>query len=386
MQGKEAHMRHGEYWGSAILLVCGVVFSAACAAPTHARSSPTPTDTPLATYTMAPTSTPQAGLAVLPLPMTTIPLVPSPDGSLIAVIDTSQSSVTLYDTQGRAHGSYAMPAGTQPVAAWVSDSSGLLVWATYVTTNASGPLVLLDRQGHVVASGLNGANPAVSPDGNWIAYTHVPDNDSVGIVEVAPHNGGTARILAQNAIFLGWLNGRVAYFSQGNIYTTIPGGGGAALLAAAPGGDELRPPPSGPASSPDGQALVVMGSHSAPYVVSNALVGKPLPDALIFDPMSWAGSHAVLAGSNDVLIVDIITGAVVRDTGISIPGDIRTVSGDWILWTDTANAIHVVNFQTKAAHDTGPEPVQGSFLPLGSGRFILQGQGQAYIIDPSLAR
>jgi hypothetical protein len=215
-----------------------------------------------------------------------------------------------------------------------------------------------------------------------VAFTHIAATFP-GDVEVAPLHGGAARALTSGT-FLGWQQGKIIYGLQGAIYSIAPDGSGRQLLTSTPGGEQIVPPILGPDSSPDGQALLVEEPHSRLAVLAGTHL-QALPFAAVeLEPMAWLGPHDILCGSaTGMRIVDIITGAVVRDTGVSVSGIIEAVSGAWIASVDpTADpAIFLTNYMTRATRALGPAPVMGPMLSLGQGRFVLFGYSASYLIE-----
>lgn len=371
----------------AMLIGLACLQGVACVNSAHRSASATRTTGPFPTRTVAPaTSATSSAIATQAFDGLSIPpssnLVPSPNGTLLAAMGQTQTTMGIYDLQGNVQGTYAATDGQSLNVRWLPDSSGLLVWETSGTTNASGPLVVLSAQGQVLVRGWNGWDPAVSPDGAWVAFTHIAATFP-GDVEVAPLHGGAARALS-NGTFLGWQQGKVIYWLQGAIYSVAPDGSGQQLLTSTPGGEQIVPPLPGPDSSPDGQALLVDEPHSRPAVLAGTHL-QAMPFAAVdLEPMAWLGPHDILCGpATGMRIVDIITGAVVRDTGVSISGAVEAVSGAWIASVDpTADqAIFLTNYMNKATRALGPAPIMGPILSLGQGKFVLFGYSASYLIE-----
>ncbi len=364
----------------AMLIGLACLQGAACASSAHRSASATRTAGPFPTSATASAIVTQAfdGLSIPP----SSNLVPSPNGTMLAAIGSTQTIMGIYDLRGNVQGTYAATDGQSLNVRWLPDSSGLLVWETSGTTSASGPLVVLSAQGQVLVRGWNGWAPAVSSDGAWVAFTQIAATFP-GDVEVAPLHGGAARALSSGT-FLGWQQGKVIYWLQGAIYSVAPDGSGPQLLISTPGGEQITPPNLGPDGSPDGQALLVEEPHSRPAVLAGTHL-QALPFAAVdLEPMAWLGPHDVLSGPmTDVRIVDIITGAVVRDTGVSVSGNIEAVSGAWIASVDptAGQAIFLTNYMTRATRALGPAPVMGPLLSLGQGRFVLFGYSASYLIE-----
>jgi hypothetical protein len=105
---------------------------------------------------------------------------------------------------------------------WLPDSSGVFV--ELAAGQRAGPLGILSVDGGVTETGLDYANPTLSPDGRWIAAEH-QEGCCVGIrireIWIAPRSGGTPRVLVtssapqdvqQPIALLGWdTQGRLLY-------------------------------------------------------------------------------------------------------------------------------------------------------------------------------
>lgn len=382
-------------------MVCGLSawIAAACAsAPPPPVPSPTPT-----TQAMGPTATPPPGIQLLNISVPAAPgiLVPSPDGTRLAGLNASLATLTIYDLTGEVQGQYTASTGQGMNVAWLPDSSALFAWEGNGT--ASGPLVIVDRQGRVQMTGADAGDPFLSPDGQWVAATHFTDSIQQDEAEVLPRAGGAARMLAQGADVLGWQGNHVIYWAGGSIYTVAPTGGTPLLLAQVPGGEYFRPidgQPLGvdPATSPDGQVLIVDGVQDRYWMLVGTHVQR-LPTgptgAIDAFPVFWAGPHQVVgrAGGN-LVVLDLISGAVVHDTGYSDSDlDVAAVAGDWIAGTArTQTGLSVINTETKVHVVLNSLPIStgsGKVFSLGQGKFLVvygnNAGAEAYIVDPALA-
>lgn len=316
-------------------------------------------------------------------------MLPSPDGSLVASMNPGASRITLYNPTGHAQATYSGIAD----AAWLSDSSGLFLWQQDPSTPASGPLSIMDRQGAVHATGVNAGDPMLSPDGTWIVATDYGDTIQHNQVVAFPRAGGQAHVLAQGADALGWQTGNVIYWSSGGVYSVAPTGGSARLLAQVPNGEYLRPllylsEVLEEANSPDDQALVAVGHRGELWVIGGTQLRQPPSDASQTPGLMWTGSHDVLGvqSQGDLTILDVLTGAVVRDTGISAPSSVEAVVGSWVVGASgtTSADFSAVNLATKQQVDLGIFPAQMRVLPLGQGGFLLHdspGSGATYLVD-----
>lgn len=304
----------------------------------------------------------------------------------LADVDAAQAMLTIYSAKGQELANYTPSTGPDVHAAWLPDASGLFVWRTDPSSDLPGPISIVDLHGHAHPTGLTGIDPILSPDGAWIAADDISAYPQQSSVVVAPRSGG-AHILAQHARFLGWQGQHIVFDSMGVVYAVLPSGGSPAVIAQAPAQQDLQPLPTGPDSSPDGTVLVVQTARGQPLLLSESHLQGQSAQMLLGDPVMWVGPHDMLGRTvqNHMLIVDARTGAVVKDTGLVIPGNIAAVSGTWIAWEDLASSafgdLHIANFQTRTDHDLGPLPIAGQLLPWGPGQFLLYGAGEVYDID-----
>lgn len=371
-------MKRLVYLGGFIFLCWMILWSTtACETPPN---PPTPVPSPTAV---------QRGFQRLAIPVAG-GLLPSPDGTLLAGLDLPARMLTLYDLTGQVRGQYKSPGGVPLNMRWLSDSSGLFVWND---TPKPGPLPIVDRQGKGLATGLEGSAPALSPDGAWVAANRLGSPPEQNAVEVIPRSGGAVRTLVQGSgvQFLGWQGDHVISFAPGGIYVIPAMGGESKLLTSVSAGEELLPPPLGPASSPDGQVLVLSTGRQV-YLTLIGTQLRPYPPVSVpGTPVFWTGPHQALGLSpqNELLLLDMVSGTVERHTGAYAPGGVEAVSGTWVAWitevTSEESTLHLTNFQTRVALDLGKPPVSGLIYSLGKGRFVLHGEGKTYIIDPSLA-
>lgn len=367
-----------------ILLVTSATIS--CATP----RLPTPTITPTASAEI-----PSATSAPLPvLPQLSLPpagaVVASPDGTRIAALDLSLSTLTLYNLAGAVYGHYRDPAGIRLGVSWLADSSGVFI------SGGDMPLQLMDRSGTVHATAMNAVSgPLLAPDGQWIAATHVASVPAQDQVEIAPRSGAPVQRLAMGSDFLGWLDDEIAYIANGTVFLLPPGAGSARAIAQVSAGDTLREVTAAAvveASSPDDQALIVQGKAYNYWLLSDTgLVQLPkyvTQGSISVQPIFWAGPHTALGTSGTqaaVKVIDVLTGAT-RNTSATLSGDSpQAVSGNWIAATTLARPIELfaINYQTGAAHDLGELPLATTVLPLGlHGQFLVRdADGVTYVAN-----
>lgn len=371
-------MKRLVYLGGFIFLCWMILWSTtACETPPN---PPTPVPSPTAV---------QRGFQRLAIPVAG-GLQPSPDGTLLAGLDLHAQMLTLYDLTGHVRGQYKSPGGAPLNMRWLPDSSGLFVWKN---DSIPGPLSIVDRRGKVLATGLEGSASALSPDGAWVAAKRSGSTPEQNAVEVIPRNGGAVRTLVRGSgvQFLGWQGDQIISFAPGGIYAIPAIGGESKLLTSVPAGEELLPSPFGPASSPDGQVLVLSTVRQI-YLTFVGTQLRPYPPVSVpGTPVFWTGPHQALARSpqNELLLLDMLSDTVERHTRAYAPGEIEAVSETWVAWitevTGEESTLHLTNFQTRVDLDLGKLLVSGLVYSLGKGRFMLHGEGKTYIIDPSLA-
>lgn len=374
----------------ALLLV--VLAATACEITPTARI-PTPTPTP----TISPTPA-QPGITRLNLPITGAAL-PSPDGTMLAGADVRSRTVTLYTLGGAVLAQFTTPQNAVLNYNWLPDSSGLFVWPLDLSSLAPGPLSILSPQGSVQSTGVSAFDAALSPDGAWIAATHFSSDSSPSSIEVVPRRGGAVRVLASGMGIglLGWQGGNVIYAANGNLYAIALSGGAAHLLVSEGGVAWELTVGVGSIMSPDGQVLILFARHQGFARLVGAQV-LPLPPQ-IMSPIIWTGPHQALGYigegdadvESDVVIVDMVSGTVVQDTGAKAPAPVQALSGEWVgAWAQAAFGqpvtLHFTNLTTKREVDLGPAPNGGGgFYSLGQGRFFLHGNGESYLLDPAAA-
>ncbi len=379
--------------GSLLRCACASAVAACSSSPPRAASSPTPTHSPAVT----PTATLPAGVTRLSF-IGNDEFYPSPDGALIAVVDSSLTSITLYDLQGTMHGVYTASSG-HVLASWLPDSSGLFV-ADGSVESCQAPLLFIES----TASHTPRASTVVRPSmrGEWslcLVGRPVDRQDhSVRRWRPGPRSfkggtgaaywGGAKRVLpagSDQARVLGWLPGRLVYYdsTQNAMSPVAPPDGAPQFIThgfppEAQGGgllyDQLYPD-AGP--SPDGQALSLQGDGTGSGGGLWELVGtqlqrppKPVQAGLIL----WVGAGHDVLGAHDGQFeaLDIITSAVERATPTSLGEfEIEALSGDWafvlVLDGSEHGRLAVANDQTGFAQDfdAGSPPAFYPVFPLG---------------------
>ncbi|MDE3088789.1 MAG: hypothetical protein KGJ80_05335 [Chloroflexota bacterium] len=306
-------------------------------------------------------------------------------------------TVALYDLEGHGRGQYESPNGLRLSALWLPDSSGFFIW-NVVLDQASkpGPVVVMERNGKVHSTGLEGIDPAISPNRAWVAATHLGQASSRNAVQVVSYSGGAARTVVEgeNVLFLGWEGDQIVYFAKGGIYAIPVVGGSATRFVSLRPEDDVTQPPVGPISSPDSQVLIVF-LNQTPFVLARGKLRSlmeaeagafPLP-AVASQLGLWTGPHealGLLPPQSELVILDLLTGAVERHTGLYGIDMADAVSWPWLTWR-AGTLIHITSLETKIDLNLGEEPVAGGIFPLGEGRFLLHGNGETYLMNPSLA-
>jgi len=384
-------------------LLCGLLCAlAACSGSTQPAASSTPSPTLTAaspTLTLPPGLTPLAFVG-------NSNISPSPDGTMLAVATKSGATLTIYNLAGQALGHFtASSRHGVYFPSWLPDSSGLFVADLDFNSSAStAPLLIMAPDGSVKPTGLDaglndGDAPLVSPDNRWIADAAPAGPNGYSQVEFVPRAGGTKHVVPRTSTtdgdwLLGWRNGQIIYFStaQYAIYAISPTGGSAQFLTGTPtvtinGVENLKLPlySDDAGLSPDGQALSLTNLQAGNWVLAGTHLQRD-PPTLTDSSIFWVGQgHDVLGPSSHgtLAFIDIFTGAVVHDTGIS-GADVHAVAGDWAI-TSADGELHAVNYEKNVDHALGGYQGYAAFA-LGKSRFLLhqqQAPGDTYIVDPT---
>lgn len=335
------------------------------------------------------TSIPLVNLPQLPLPPAG-DVIASPDGTRLAVLNPSLSTVTLYDSAGTVYGQYHDPAGGRLGVWWLANSSGICITSDHPPFN----MRIMDRAGTVHPTAFDDIyNPLLSPDGQWIAGTLGSSTSTQDVVEIGSRNGATVRRLPPGSDFLGWLDGELAYVANGTISLVSPAGGAARTIAQVPPENVPREVPgltdSGAmVTSPDDQVLiVVVFQNNVPNdwrLTSAGLTQLPIHVIL---PGFWVGAHAALGAigsTSAVEVLDLLTGATIQKTAAQLDGnELEVVSGNWIAAIAglPSAQLLLINYQTGASRDLGNLPPSPTIVPLGTqGQFLVNSlNGPTYL-------
>jgi hypothetical protein len=380
------------------LFCCLLCILAACTTSPQSTSSPTPTPTLAAA---SPTVTLPPGVARLSFVGNSV-VRPSPDGTLLAIVTNAATTLTVYNLAGQAQGHFNASSGHQIyLPGWLPDSSGLFVAdVDFNAQTSTPPLLIMAPDGSTKPTGLDagwnaGDAPLVSPDNQWIADAAAAGPNGQTRVEFVPRAGGTKRMGPTNASWvLGWQSGRLIYYdgSQYAIYALDPRDGSTQFLTGTPtttnNGVEnlkllLEPDEAG--LSLDGQVLSLATGRGEHWVLAGTHMQQDPPTITNFS-IFWARQgHNVLGPSSrgTLALIDVLTGAVVHDTGIA-GSEAHAVAGDWAI-TSTDTEFHAVNYAKDVDHALGSFQGYAAFA-LGQSRVLLhqqQAPGNTYTVDPA---
>jgi len=318
----------------------------------------------------------------------------APDGTRIAALNSSGTTVTISDPAGTVYGHYQEASAKSLMVSWLADSTAIFI------TGGDQPMQLMDRSGTLHPTAMDSVSgPLLSPDGQWIAGTLLSSTATADVVEIAPRKGSPVRRMPPGSDFLGWLDGELTYVANGAVYLAPPAGGAGRVIAQVPGQNaprEVTPFLVGgtePVNSPDDRVLIIQIRGFYWMLTSAGMAQLPM-HAIESMPVFWVGPHDVLGSSGGqtptATIIDMLTGAQVLDSDTPIGGDFpQAISGDWLLATIEGSQpaqLVAINYVTKTSLDLGsspPAPVISSAFG-NQGRFLLMdGNGVIYLLDPS---
>ena len=279
---------------------------------------------------------------------------------------------------------------------WLPDSSAAFI--SLAAGQRAGPLGVLSPDGRLLETGLDDANPLLSPDGAWIAVER-QEGCCVGIriheIRIAPRAGGPVRTLVtssdpapQPISFLGWSPVGAVVYRDGIHLRRATLDGDVTELAGAPIG---RSDVTRSGVSPDGR--VILGCAADPlafWVITGGAVADlglrpawPLrvPWCSRPDEVIWLGGHElpVRDAAGRLRALDATTGATravtlpAGSTLVSASGDARLVSID--------GDLHVVSESTGVDRPVGLRAgAESAVRPVEGGRFFMISGRSGYLI------
>jgi hypothetical protein len=311
-------------------------------------------------------------------------LEPSPDGRELAEIDRQAGALTFFDLAGTQVRKRTVVADTNTrFFRWLPTSTGVMAW-NVDASGTPGDLSIVTVEGAVVHTGLQASNMGASSDGRYIAADRLDQNQQpsgVQLYSVSPPLLKDIRMGSGIHLF-GWSGELVIYADQSYIYAATVD---IAIhrLTDLNTGFAVDVPENGPASSPDGAAVMLRKDHTG-YV---ALVGSSilaLPPETVFGSHTvfWLGPHLALGltSNGQVIGIDVTNGSSSPAQG-RINGYVQAVSGQWVAWTD-GSTIHLTNLFDGHDINTSQSSIPGRVDALTPQRFILHGTGGIYILDP----
>jgi hypothetical protein len=319
----------------------------------------------------------------------------SPDGQTVVSLVQGPKGTTSYFAFQRLDGTIIgtvdnLTAMSSPE--WLPDSSGVFI--SLAAGQRAGPLGVLSPDGRLLETGLDDANPALSPDGTWIAAER-QEGCCVGIriheIRIAPRAGGPVRTLVtstdpapQPVSLLGWSPGGEVIYRDGARIRSVTLGGRITELAA-PGR-----PLTVSAVSPDGR--VILGCAAEPlafWVITNGTIADlgaqpawPLrvPWCSRADEVIWLGAHELPLrdAAGRVHAFDPATGAT---HALSLPAGaaLLSASGDTLL-VSIDRDLHLVSASTGSDRTVGLRSGDSSVRPLAGGRFFMVSGRSGYLI------
>jgi hypothetical protein len=279
---------------------------------------------------------------------------------------------------------------------WLPDSSGVFI--PLAAMQRAGPLGVLRLDGTLAETGLDDANPALSPDGAWIAAERQEGccaGISIHEIRIAPRAGGPVRTLVtstdpglQPVSLLGWSSDGAVIYRDGAHIRRVTLDGRIAELAGAP---ISRPYLTRSAVSPDGR--VILGCAADPlafWVISGGAVADlgaepawPLrvPWCSRPDEVIWLGGHGlpVRDASGQLRAFDAATGAS-RALRLPAGATLISASGDALLVAIDGD-LHLVSTSTGVDRPVGLRSSSDSSVrPLNGGRFFMGQRQVGYLI------
>jgi hypothetical protein len=318
----------------------------------------------------------------------------SPDGQTVVSLVQGPKGVTPYYVFQRLDGTVIgrldnLTAMSSPE--WLPDSSAVFI--SLAAGQRAGPLGVLSPDGRLLETGLDDANPALSPDRKWIAAER-QEGCCAGIriheIQIASRAGGPKRTLVmstdpapQPVSLLGWTPAGAVLYRDGRYIRSVSLDGRMAELAVFP---TERSSMTASAVSPDGR--VILGCVADPlafWVITGGAVADlsaepawPLrvPWCSRPDEVIWLGAHElpVHDASGQLRALDPTTGAT-RSVTLPVGSRLISASGDELL-VSVDGDLHLVSASTGVDRPVGLRlGSDASVRPLDGGRFFI-GQRQ----------
>lgn len=376
-------MRHLCLIAIALLLSCAPAPASTGAASPSASSRPTaqPSPTPAHPY---PEVTAQGDAMRL-----------SPDGQIVVSMVPGSNTVPSRYVFQRLDGTVVSSRdNVTGFAEWLADSSAVLF--PLAAPQRAGPLGTLRPDGTLIETGLDDANPLLSPDGKWIAAERQEGccmDIQIHEIRVAPRAGGPVRTLvsstdpsAQAVSFLGWTTtGEVLYRDGAHLRRVTLDGVVSELPASAAIRSRLM---IRTAISPDGQAILTCAADPlAFWVIAGGAIAdlgmRPAwtvrePYCSRAEEVIWIGAHelAVRDGAGRIVAVDPTTGAT-RPLAVPAGATLIGASGDALLVAIDGD-LHVLS--GGADRGLGLRAGDYAVQRIAGGRFFLVNGRTGYLI------
>lgn len=281
---------------------------------------------------------------------------------------------------------------------WLPDSSGVFV--EVATEQRAGPLVIVSVDGGVLDTGLEYANPALAPDGKWIAAEHHEGCCAavrVREIWVAPRSGGAPHVLATSATaqdvqqpiaLLGWDAQDGVLYRDGDAVWRAALDGTRTALALPPSARGRALTKAG--TSPDHAVLLVCATDPlAWWTVANGMVAA-LPPAM---RPAWRLRGASCSRSNEVpwyqeheLVLKDVAGKLhLFDAAWDRDRPISILPSDAVLGASIGTFLVSSGQTVWITHSLGGLPVGLSqadveVWPVAKGAFFVRDGAKSYLV------
>ena len=281
---------------------------------------------------------------------------------------------------------------------WLPDSSGVFVELTAL--QRAGPLGIVRPDGQLTVTGLDNANPSLSPDGKWIAAER-QEGCCAGIriheIWIAPRAGGPVRTLVlstdpalQPLTLLGWSPNGDVLFRDGQQLRSVTLGGIFTELPAPTAAHARMPVSSG--SSPDRQVVLVCSADPQQFwVIAKGTVADPpvglAPAWPLRQPwcsrpseVLWSGGHELLFRDPAGVLrwFDAISSAQ-RTMTMGAGASIIAASAD-VLLVSIGDELHLISTASGTDRPVGLRLAGASASPITGGRFFVVSGRTGYLI------